>query len=208
MERNGNMQLIQSHLANPGGAMNHIRVLDQLSKNWGWIASRGAAAVIFGVLAFAWPGVTVLVLTLFFGAYALTDGVCALVSAHRRREGRKPVWPLVLVGVIGVGAGILTFVWPGMTALALLMFIAVWALFVGVFQIAAAIRLRKEIDNEWMLGLSGALSVLFGLLMIASPGAGAVAVAWLIGSYTIIFGVLLIALSFRLKNMAGRMVPN
>jgi len=187
--------------------MNHIRVLDQLSKNWGWIALRGAAAVIFGVLAFAWPGVTLVVLTLLFGAYALTDGVCALVAAYRRREGRKPVWPLVLIGVLGVSAGIITFVWPEMSALALLMFIAVWAVFVGVFQIAAAIRLRKEIDNEWMLGLSGALSLLFGLLMIVSPGAGAVAVAWMIGSYAIIFGVLLIALGFRLKKVAGRMVP-
>ena len=187
--------------------MNHIRVLDQLSKNWGWIALRGAAAVIFGVLAFAWPGVTLVVLTLLFGAYALTDGVCALVAAYRRREGRKPVWPLVLIGVLGVSAGIMTFVWPEMSALALLMFIAVWAVFVGVFQIAAAIRLRKEIDNEWMLGLSGALSLLFGLLMIVSPGAGAVAVAWMIGIYAIIFGVLLIALGFRLKKVAGRMVP-
>jgi uncharacterized membrane protein HdeD (DUF308 family) len=184
--------------------MNHIRLLDQLSQNWGWIALRGVAAVIFGVLAFAWPGVTLVVLTLFFGAYALTDGVCALVAAYRRREGRKPVWPLVLIGTLGVAAGITTFLWPEMTALALLMFIAVWALLIGVFQIAAAIRLRKEIDNEWMLGASGGLSVLFGVLMIASPGAGAVAVAWIIGSYSIVFGVLLLALGFRLKKLADR----
>src|SRR5262245_47038 len=184
--------------------MNHIQVLGQLSRNWGWVAFRGAAAVIFGVLAFAWPGVTLVVLTLFFGAYALTDGVCALIAAYRRREGHKAVWPLVLVGVLGVGAGLMTFLWPEMTALALLMFIAVWALLVGIFQIAAAIRLRKEIDNEWMLGLAGALSVLFGVLMIASPGAGAVAVAWIIGAYSIAFGALLVALGFRLKKLADR----
>lgn len=184
--------------------MNHFHVLDQLSKNWGWIALRGAAAVMFGVLAIAWPGVTLVVLALFFGAYALIDGVCALVAAYRRREGRGPVWPLVVVGLLGVGAGIVTFLWPEMTALALLMFIAWWALFVGLFQIAAAIRLRKEIDNEWMLGASGALSVLFGVLMIASPGAGAVAVAWIIGAYSIAFGVLLLALGFRLKKVADR----
>lgn len=187
--------------------MNHFHVLDQLSKNWGWIALRGAAAVMFGVLAIAWPGVTLVVLAIFFGAYALTDGVCALIAAYRRREGRRPVWPLVVVGLLGVGAGIVTFLWPEMTALALLMFIAWWALFVGVFQIAAAIRLRKEIDNEWMLGLSGAVSVLFGILMITSPGAGAVAVAWMIGSYSMVFGVLLIALSLRLKKVSDRMVP-
>ena len=184
--------------------MNHIRMLEQLSQNWGWIVLRGAAAVIFGLLAFTWPGITLVVLTLFFGAYVLTDGIFALVAAYRRREGRRPVWPLVLVGLLGVAAGITTFLLPEMTALALLMFIAVWALFIGIFQIVAAIRLRKEIDNEWMLGASGALSVLFGVLMIASPGSGAVAVAWIIGAYSIVFGVLLLALGFRLKKLADR----
>jgi uncharacterized membrane protein HdeD (DUF308 family) len=176
-------------------------MLDQLSQNWGWIVLRGVAAAIFGVLAFAWPGITLVVLTLFFGAYALTDGICALIAAYRRREGSRPVWPLVLVGALGVAAGITTFLWPVMTALALLMFIAVWALFIGIFQIVAAIRLRKAIDNEWLLGASGALSVLFGVLMMASPGAGAVAVAWMIGAYSIAFGVLLIAFGLRLKKV-------
>jgi len=184
-----------------------FRMLDQLSRNWGWIALRGVAAVVFGVLAFAWPGVTLVVLALFFGAYALIDGICALVAAYRGREGSKPVWPLVLIGLLGVAAGSATFLWPEMTALALLMFIAVWALLIGIAQIAAAIRLRKEIDNEWMLGASGALSLLFGALMIASPGAGAVAVAWIIGSYSMAFGVLLIVLSLRLKKVADRTSP-
>src|SRR5574337_1584245 len=138
--------------------MKHMHLLDHLAKNWGWIALRGAAAVIFGILAVAWPGITLVILTLFFGAYAFTDGVFALVAAYRRREGHKAVWPLVLVGVLGVLAGVGTFLWPEMTTLALLMFIAVWALFIGIFQIAAAIRLRKEIHNEWLLGASGALS--------------------------------------------------
>jgi uncharacterized membrane protein HdeD (DUF308 family) len=184
--------------------MNHIWMLDQLSQNWGWIVLRGVVAVIFGMLAFAWPGITLVVLTLFFGAYVLIDGIFALMAAYRRREGRRPVWPLVLVGLLGVAAGITTLLWPEMTALALLMFIAVWALFIGIFQIVAAIRLRKAIDNEWMLGASGALSVLFGVLMMASPGAGAVAVAWVIGAYSIAFGVLLIALGVRLKNVLGQ----
>jgi uncharacterized membrane protein HdeD (DUF308 family) len=102
----------------------------------------------------------------------------------------------------------MTLLWPEMTALALLMFIAAWALFIGIFQIAAAIRLRKEIDNEWMLGTSGALSVLFGMLMIASPGAGAVAVAWVIGAYSIVFGALLIALGIRLKKVLDYRHPH
>jgi len=183
--------------------MTRIRMLDQLSQNWRWIELRGVAAVIFGVLAFAWPGITLVVLTLFFGAYVLTDGILALMAAYGRREDRRPVWPLVLVGLLGVVAGVTTFLWPEMTALLLLMFIAVWALFIGIFQIAAAIRLRKEIDNEWMLGASGALSVLFGVLMIANTGAGAVAVAWMIGAYSIVFGLLLIALGVRLKKVRG-----
>jgi uncharacterized membrane protein HdeD (DUF308 family) len=179
-------------------------LLEHLGRNWGWLALRGVAAVIFGVLAFVWPGVTLVVLTLFWGAYALVDGVCALVASLRGRTGGKPVWPLLLIGILGIAAGIATFLWPGMTALALLMFIAFWALFIGIFQIVAAIRLRKEIENEWLLGLSGLLSVIFGVFMIASPGAGAIAVVWLIGSYSVLFGIMLIALAFRLKKIADR----
>jgi uncharacterized membrane protein HdeD (DUF308 family) len=179
------------------------QLLEQLCRNWGWILLRGVTAVVFGVLSLVWPGVTLFVLTLFFGAYALTDGIFALTVAYKKREGRKPVWPLVVIGGLGIAAGIVTFLWPDMTALALLMFIAVWALFIGIFQIAAAIRLRKEIENEWLLGLSGGLSVLFGMLMIASPGAGALAVVWMIASYSILFGMLLIALGLRLKSHAG-----
>jgi uncharacterized membrane protein HdeD (DUF308 family) len=180
--------------------MNYGRLVHQLARNWGWIALRGAAAVVFGVLAFVWPGVTLVILTLFFGAYALTDGILALIAAYKSREGGKPVWTHVVIGICGLAAGILTFVWPDMTALALLMFIAAWAILIGLFQITAAIRLRKEIENEWLLGFSGALSLLFGLLMIASPSAGALAVVWMIATYSILFGVLLIALGFRLKN--------
>ena len=179
------------------------RLLNHLARNWGWIVLRGAAAVIFGVLALLWPGITLIILTLFFGAYALTDGICALIAAYKGREGGKPVWTHVLIGVLGIATGIVTFLWPGMTALALLMFIAVWALFIGVFQIVAAVRLRKEIENEWLLGLSGALSVLFGVLMIISPGAGALAVVWIIAIYSILFGLLLIAFGVRLKAHVG-----
>jgi uncharacterized membrane protein HdeD (DUF308 family) len=175
-------------------------MLDHLRKNWGWIALRGAAAVLFGFLAFAWPGITLVILTLFFGAYAFTDGIFALVAAYRRREGRKAVWPLVLVGVLGVAAGVATFLWPEMTALALLMFIAVWALFIGIFQIVAAIRLRKEIDNEWLLVACGALTALFGLMLVVQPGTGALALLFVIGTYAILYGILLIWFSLKLRS--------
>lgn len=176
-------------------------LFEQLRGNWGWMALRGLVAVLFGVLAFAWPGVTLVVLTLLWGAYALADGVFALIAGFRLRERGRPMWTLALIGVLGIGVGIVTFLWPGMTALALLLFIAVWAIVMGIFQIIAAIRVRKDIDHEWLLILAGALSVVFGVLLVANPGAGALAVVWLIGAYAIVFGALLIAFAFRLRKL-------
>jgi len=183
--------------------MNYGRLLDQLGRNWSWIALRGVAAVLFGIIAFIWPGITLTALVIIWGAYALADGVLALVAAFKVRDRGKPMWTLVVVGILGIGAGIVTFLWPGMTALLLLMFIAAWALFMGIFQIAAAIRLRKEIEHEWLLGLSGVLSVIFGAVMMARPVEGLFAVVWVIAAYSIVFGILLIVLAFRLKNRAA-----
>ncbi|MGH8680179.1 MAG: HdeD family acid-resistance protein [Burkholderiales bacterium] len=183
--------------------------LEQLGKNWGWIALRGVAAVIFGVLAFAWPVKAVVVLVLFFGAYALVEGIFALITAFKVRDRGKPMWTFVAIGILGVAAGILTFLWPGITALALLTLIAVWAFFMGIFQIVAAVRLRKEIDHEWLLGLSGVLSVIFGAVMLARPVEGLIAVIWIIAAYSVVFGILLITLAYRLKNRAsgGTLAP-
>jgi uncharacterized membrane protein HdeD (DUF308 family) len=184
-------------------------LLDQLGRNWGWIALRGVAAVIFGVLAFAWPGATLFVLVLFWGAYVLAEGIFALIAAFRVRDQGKPMWTFVAIGILGIAAGIVTFLWPGITALTLIIFIAVWAFFMGIFQIIAAIRLRKEIEHEWLLGLSGVLSVIFGAVMMARPVEGLVAVVWVIAAYSIVFGILLIVLAFRLKNRApgGALAP-
>ena len=174
-------------------------MLQALSRYWWLILLRGIAAIVFGVLAFLWPGVTLVTLVLFYGAFVLIDGVLAL--AHAIMGGNMGSrWWLALVGVAGIAAGILTFMWPGVTALVLLLFIAIWAIVLGVFQIAGAIRLRKEIDNEWTLILGGVLSVLFGVILLVAPGAGAVALIWVIAAYAILFGVLLVALSFRLKK--------
>jgi uncharacterized membrane protein HdeD (DUF308 family) len=184
--------------------------LDLLGRNWGWIALRGAAALIFGVLAFAWPVKALFVLVLFFGAYALVEGIFALIAAFRIRDGGKPMWSFVVIGILGIAAGIVTFLWPGITALALLTLIAVWALFMGVFQIVAAVRLRKEITHEWLLGLSGLLSVVFGVAMLARPVEGMIAIVWVIAAYSVVFGILLLVLGFRLKNRAsggGAMAP-
>ena len=171
-----------------------------LGRNWGWIVVRGIAAVIFGVLALVLPGITLAALVLLWGAYALADGILALIAAFRIRDRGKPFWALLVVGILGIAAGILTFIWPGMTAIVLLAFIAAWWLVMGIFQIIAAVRLRKSVENEWLLGLSGLLSVIFGVLMLINPGAGALAVIWVIGAYAVVFGVLLIALGIKLRS--------
>jgi len=187
--------------------MADINVIDEqmwqeLGRNWGWIVARGIAAVIFGVLAFALPGITLAALILLWGAYALADGILAMIAAFKIRDRSKPFWALLVIGILGIVAGILTFLWPGMTAIVLLAFIAAWSLIMGVLQIVAAIRLRKAINNEWLLALSGLLSVIFGGLMLINPGAGAIAVLWVIGAYAIVFGALLIALGFKLRSQS------
>ncbi len=171
-----------------------------LGRNWGWLVLRGVLAIIFALLAWLWPGLTLEVLVLFFGAYALVDGVFALGAAFQRL-GRHERWGAMLVeGILGIVVGILTFVWPGVTALVLVTFIGVWAIITGVMEIWAAIQLRQEIANEWLLGIAGALSVIFGVLVLIFPGTGALSIVWLIGVYAFLFGLMLIALGWRLRG--------
>ena len=184
-----------------------VSLLSALGRFWWLVLLRGVAAIAFGILAWAWPGVTLITLTLFWGAYALVDGVAALWSGWQAKDRGKPLWQVALIGVLGIAAGMFTFVAPGITAFALLTLIAAWAIFTGVFQILAAIRLRKEIGNEWLLILSGVLSVVFGGLMIVSPGSGALAVLWLIAAFAIVYGVLLVGLAFRLRKHAAQSAP-
>jgi uncharacterized membrane protein HdeD (DUF308 family) len=174
-------------------------LLHQLAKNWIWILLRGIVAILFGVLAIAWPGVTLITLVILYGVYALLDGVFALIAAVLGGTV-VPRWWLVLVGLICLGAGIATLAYPGMTALLLLMFIGVAAIARGVFEIIGAIQLRKEIDNEWWLILDGALSVLFGLFVLIFPGAGALALIFVIGCYAILTGVMLVSFALRLRK--------
>ena len=179
-------------------------ILGNLARAWHWIVLRGVFALLFGIFAFIWPGITLAALVLVWGAYAIADGVMALIAAFTMHEEGKPMASLIIAGILGIAAGVLTFLWPGMTALVLLLFIASWAVLMGIFEIAAAIRLRKHIENEWLLALSGLVSIIFGVLLFLQPGAGALAVIWLIGSFAIFFGILLIALGIRLKGLAGR----
>lgn len=177
-------------------------MIETLARNWWVVALRGAAAVLFGVLALVWPGITVFALVTLFGAYALVDGAFAIGSAifGRGRSGGSRGW-LAVEGIAGIIIGILTFVWPGVTTLVLLWLIAAWAVITGVLEVVAAIRLRRELRGEWMLIVSGVISVLFGILLMVWPAAGALAVIVLIGLYAIVFGVVLLALAFRLRRL-------
>jgi uncharacterized membrane protein HdeD (DUF308 family) len=180
-------------------------MLPTLAQNWWAIVLRGVCAVLFGVGAFVWPGITLAVLILLYGAYALIEGVLAVAWALvGRRAGPFP-WGVFLAGLAGVAVGVVTFFYPGLTALALLYLIAAWAIVRGVFEIIAAIHLRKELENEWLLALSGLLSVVLGVFLVMAPGAGALAVLWWIGAFSIVFGVLTIFLGVRLKSVNDRL---
>jgi uncharacterized membrane protein HdeD (DUF308 family) len=179
-------------------------MLRTLAQNWWAIVLRGVVAVLFGLGAFAWPGLTLAVLVLLFGAYAFVEGVLAVMWALvSRRAGTFP-WGVLLAGLAGIVFGVITLLSPGLTALAVLYLIATWAIVRGVFEIVAAVHLRREIDNEWLLGLSGLLSVILGIFMILAPGAGALALVWWIGAFAILVGVLTIFLGLRLKALKTR----
>jgi len=171
-----------------------------LSQRWWAFALRGAFAILFGILALIWPGLTLLSLVFLFGAYALIDGIFAVAAGITSYGKNERWWALLLEGIAGIVLGLLTFFWPGMTALILLYFISAWAVITGILEIIAAIRLRKIITGEWFLILSGFLSVVFGVLLFLFPGAGALGLLWLIATYAILFGIFLIVLAFRLRS--------
>ena len=169
---------------------------------WWTFVLRGVLAIIFGILAVAWPGVTLASLVLLYGAYALLEGVLSVWSGIAEYGERERWWMEILGGVLSIAVGIMTFVWPGITALALLYIIGFWAIFRGVLEIMAAIRLRKVIEGEFWLAAAGLFSILFGILLIARPGEGAIALLTVIGGFAIAFGILLIILGFKLKSFS------
>jgi uncharacterized membrane protein HdeD (DUF308 family) len=175
-------------------------VADLLTRNWWLLALRGLAAVLFGVLAFVWPGATLLSLVWLFGAFALVNGVLSFALAAKASKGYPRFGSLILGGLLGILAGLLAFVMPAITALGLLILIAVWAMLTGILEIVAAIKLRKEINNEWLLILVGILSLVFGVFLLLQPGAGALVLIWWIGAYALVFGILLFVLAFRMRR--------
>lgn len=161
---------------------------------------RGVVAVLFGILAIVWPGITVLALALLFGAYTLVDGITSIVMGIG--QGTDRVY-LVTLGILGVVAGAIALIWPQITVIVLLVIIAVWAIFAGIMQIAAAIRLRKVIRNEWFLALSGIVALVLGLLLVVQPAEGAIALVVAIATFAIVWGLTLVVLGFRLRTLAS-----
>ena len=174
-----------------------------LGRNWWLLLLRGLVAIVFALLTWAQPGVSLAALVLVFGIYVLADGLLGVWSAIAKRRDNRHWWLLLLWGLVGIVVGVMTFIMPGITGLVLLMYIAAWAIVTGVLQIVAAFRLRKEIQGEWLMGLMGVLSVAFGLLLVAQPGAGALAVAWVIATYAFIFGALTVMMAFKVRKFAN-----
>jgi uncharacterized membrane protein HdeD (DUF308 family) len=172
----------------------------ELTPNWWALALRGLAGIIIGLIAFTLPGVTIAALTFLFGAYALVDGILSLAAAFHAAKLQRHWWGLVLEGIVGIGVAAVTAIVPVITLLFLLYLIAAWAVVTGILEIATAIRLRGMVAREWLLGIAGVASVIFGLLLFAAPGPGAIVIAWWLGAYALVFGVLMLALSFRLRG--------
>jgi uncharacterized membrane protein HdeD (DUF308 family) len=172
-----------------------------LARNWWLLALRGVLGILFGIVAFVWPGATQAALILVFGANVFVDGIFAVAAGIGMRKQIDRWWLLVLEGAAGIILGVLTFSSPDTTALVLLLFIAAWSIFTGIFEIATAVRIRTMIANKWLLIISGVVSIVFGILLIVQPGAGAVSIVWLLGAYALLFGILTLMLSFRLRGL-------
>jgi uncharacterized membrane protein HdeD (DUF308 family) len=166
-----------------------------LRQNWWGVALQGLAAMVFGIVTWAWPGITLVVLLALFGAYVLIDGLIALFSGFTIRS-----WALILAGFAGIWAGIITFLYPGITGLVLLAVIAAWAIITGCLEVLVGIELRRAIANEWLIIVSGVISVIFGIFLAAHSSSGALAVVWLIGAYAILVGMGRLALAYRLRS--------
>jgi uncharacterized membrane protein HdeD (DUF308 family) len=172
---------------------------NMLARNWPILVLRGVAAIIFGVLAWFWPDITLVTLVFFFGAYLLVDGVSNLVTAARGKV-RDSRWIVAIMGTVEIVFAFLAFLWPGLTAIGLVFLIAVWAGTIGAIAVFAAYYLRREIENEWVLVVTGILLILFGIYLAIFPGAGAISLTLLIGAGAVAYGILSLVLAFRLRG--------
>jgi uncharacterized membrane protein HdeD (DUF308 family) len=181
-------------------------MLALIARDWWVFAIRGVAAILFGVLAFVWPETTLVVLTILFGAYVLVDGAALLIALARGdRLARRHAWAVGIMGVLGIVAGVATFIWPSVTAMSLLYIVAIWAIATGFFQLVSAIALRRELDDELWMAIGGVASMVFGGLLVAFPGEGLISLVWLVGLWAVVFGVSSLGLAHRLQRIDSQL---
>jgi uncharacterized membrane protein HdeD (DUF308 family) len=180
-------------------------MLSKLMSSYWWVLLlRGVVAILFGIVAYTWPGMTLVTLLTLFGAFAFVDGIFNVFHAFSARKEHEHWWVLLLEGLVGIAIGVITFQAPQITATVLILYIAFLAVATGVLRIVLAVRLRKEIEGEWWMALAGLAGIAFGVLMMARPGAGALALLWLVATWAIVGGVFLVILSFKVKGLGGR----
>ena len=179
-------------------------LLRTLADNWWLLLLRGLASIVIAILAFSWPGLTLVTLALVWGAYTLADGILALGAAIMGGS-MAPRWWLALAGILGILAGLVALLSPAFAATILLVIIAGWAIFVGALEIWGAIRLRKEIEGEWLMALGGLLKLGFGVAILRQPATGALALVWLIGAYALVAGLFHVVLALRLRSLRRRL---
>jgi uncharacterized membrane protein HdeD (DUF308 family) len=180
------------------------QVRQEAGSQWWVLVVRGVAAVLFGILALVWPVITLLTLVVLFGAFAIVNGVFTLIGAFRDPHPREPRAWMIVAGILGILAGVIAWVWPGITTFALLMLIAAYAVVDGVMEIVAAVRRRMAGEAEVLYFASGVLAVIFGVLLFVWPARGALAITWLIGLFAIAYGVSLLVLAFRTRGVRHR----
>ena len=179
-------------------------MLHTFVRNWDTFLVRGILAILFGIVTLLMPGITLAVLVALFAGYALVDGILLSITALKTRKVYSDWWLMLLTGLTSIAAGVVTVVWPGITTATLFYLIVAWAITTGILETIYAIRFRKEIEGEGWLVLDGVLSVAFGILLLAQPTAGALAVLWMIGVYALAYGVLLVVLAFRIRNLGAK----
>lgn len=177
-------------------------MIHELAKHWWLFVLRGVLAVLFAVMAFVSPTITLSILVVFLGVYFLVDGLFTLTHGFRIRKTDTHWWVLVLEGLLGIVAGIVCLTMPGITVVFMVTLIALWSVVTGVLEIILAIRLRKEIQNEWILIIAGVFSVIFGILLFMQPLAGVLVISWWLGIYALFFGIFMITVGARLKKFA------
>lgn len=179
-------------------------MVNHLVQNRWLFALRGVLAILFGILAFIWPGSSAVALVFLFGAYAVLDGILTIAASVRNRVNNDRWWMGLLEGIVDIAAGVIAFVFPTLAAITLVFVIAIWAIITGLLEIATAIRLRREIDNEWSLGLAGVVSILLGVIMVINPGAGLIGLVWAIALYAVLFGIFMLVLAIRAGRFGQR----